>query len=145
MRGSERLDPPAGPLANLGQAYFSGVDMMMKGYEPVLKGVGRWQLEIMGLATRRAQAWMQMPAQVSRCKTPQEFANEQVRFWQTAASQYVEGAQRLLAVMGASSPIPTFNGAWKGEAEGQSRDYITFPEAKESEVSSAKRRDRKAA
>ena len=31
MSGSERLDSKAGPLGNLSQTYFGGLDMMVEG------------------------------------------------------------------------------------------------------------------
>ena len=72
MSGNERLDFKAGPLGNLSQAYFGGLDMMVKGYEPALKGVGRWNLELFGLMARALQAWLEIPSRLSRCKTPVE-------------------------------------------------------------------------
>ena len=36
MSGNERLDSKAGPLGNLSQAYFGGIDNMVKGCEPAL-------------------------------------------------------------------------------------------------------------
>ena len=55
MSASERSDPKAGPFVNLSQTYCNGLDVLAKGYEPALKGVGRWNLEVMGFMTRRAQ------------------------------------------------------------------------------------------
>ena len=101
MSGNERLDSKAGPLGNLSQAYFGGLDKMVKGCEPALKGVGRWNLELFGLMTRRSQAWLEMPARLGRCKTPVEVFGEQMRFWQTAAADYADGWQRLAAAWGA--------------------------------------------
>jgi hypothetical protein len=82
MSGSERLDSKAGPLGNLSQAYFGSLDMMVKGCEPALKGVGRWNLELVGLLTRRSQAWLEVSARLIQCKTPMDLFNEQMRFWQ---------------------------------------------------------------
>ena len=56
MSGSERSDPKAGPFVNLSQTYCNGLDVLAKGYEPALKGVGRWNLEVMGFMTRRTRA-----------------------------------------------------------------------------------------
>ena len=88
MSGSERLDSKAGPLGNLSQTYFGGLDMMVKGFEPALKGVGRWNLELVGLMTRRSQAWLEVSARLVQCKTPMDLFNEQMRFWQSAAADY---------------------------------------------------------
>jgi hypothetical protein len=137
MSGNDRLEAKAGPLGNLSQAYFTNLDMLVRGCEPALKGVGRWNLELVGLMARRSQAWMEIPARLGRCKTPADLVGEQLRFWQAAAADYVEGSQRLAAAMGAcASVVGKFNGV-------QPRDYITFPEPEEAQA--PKRSERKAA
>jgi hypothetical protein len=137
MSGNERIDSKAGPLGNLSQAYFGSFDTMVKGCEPALKGVGRWNLELIGLMTRRSQAWLEMPARLGRCKTPVDVFSEQMRFWQTAAADYADGSRRLAAAWGACAVMPKLNGA-------QPRDYITFAEPKDT-AAAPKRSDRKAA
>ena len=137
MSGSERLDSKAGPLGNPSQAYFGGLDMMVKGYEPTLKGVGRWNLEVLGLMARRAQAWLEIPSRLSQCKTPADLFKEQTKFWQAAAADYTDGSQRLTAAWSACAVMPKLNGA-------QPRDYITFPEGQETPPA-PKRGERKAA
>jgi len=137
MGGSDRPDSNAGPLGSLSNAYFGNLDVMVRGFEPALKSTGRWNLEVAGLAAKRTQAWLEMPSRLVGCKTPAVIFGEQVRFWQTAASDYAEGWHRLLAVWGASSPLPKLNGL-------QPRDYITFPEPQETPAA-AKRGERKAA
>ena len=142
MSGSERLDPKSGSLGNSSQAYFGGLENVMKGYEPALRGLARWNLEAFGLASRRAQAWFEIPARLGNCRTPQDLVKEQMRFWQSAAQDYMEGAQRLTTALGALG-VPTLNGAWGGNAVAQQRDYITFPEAKP--AAETPKRDRRAA
>ncbi|HEY5828936.1 MAG: hypothetical protein ACAH24_02105 [Hyphomicrobiaceae bacterium] len=137
MSGNERLDSKAGPLGNLSQAYFGGIDNMVKGCEPALKGVGRWNLELFGLMTRRSQAWLEMPARLGRCKTPVEAYGEQMRFWQTAAADYADGWQRLAAAWGACAVMPKLNGS-------QPRDYMAVAEPKDA-AAADKRGERKAA
>ncbi len=146
MSGSERLDPKSGPLGNLSQAYFGTLDKMMKGCEPALKGAGRWNFELVGLLTQRSREWFEIPARLSRCKSPADIVNEQMRFWQTAAAHYADASHRLAAAVGACAVSPYFNGAWVRETIARSRDYITFPEPKESGADTApKRSDRRAA
>ena len=137
MSASERLDFKVGPLGNPSQAYLGGLDMMVKGWEPALKGVGRWNLELVGLMTRRSQAWLEVPARLARCKTPMDLFNEQMRFWQSAAADYTEGSRRLGAAWSACTAMPGLNGT-------QSRDYMTFAEPKDA-AAAPKRSDRKAA
>lgn len=137
MSGSERLDSKAGPLGNLSQSYFGGLDMMVKGYEPALKGVGRWNLEVLGFMARRTHAWLELSSRLGQCKTPVDVFNEQGKFWQAAAADYADGSKRLVAAWGAVAAMPKLNGT-------QPRDYITFPEAQEAPAV-PKRGERKAA
>jgi hypothetical protein len=137
MSGSGHLDPRAGPLGNLSQACASNLDMMVKGYEPALKGIARWNLELLGFMARRAQAWLEIPSRLSQCKTPVDLMNEQAKFWQAASADYVDGSKRMVAAWNACAPGQKLNGA-------QARDYITFPEAQEP-VAAPKRGERKAA
>ena len=134
MTGTERLDSKAGPLGNLSQVYFGSFDVMAKGFEPALKGVARWNLELAGLIARRSQAWLEVPTRLMQCKTPVDLVNEQVRFWQSAAADYTEGSRRLSAAWGACAAMPKLNGTLP-------RDYMTFADPKDA----AKHADRKAA
>ena len=138
MSGSERLDSKAGPLGNSSQAYLGGIDFMVKGFEPLMKGIGRWNLEAFGFASRRAQAWLEVPSRLGQCKTPLDVFNEQVRFWKAAAADYVEGSKRLVSAWSAVAAMPKLN------STRQSRDYITFPDPQEASAS-PKRGERKAA
>jgi hypothetical protein len=137
MSESNRHDLKSGPLGNFSQAYFGGLDTMVKSYEPALKGVSRWNLELAGLMARRAQAWLAIPSLLTQCKTPVDIFNAQGKFWQAAASDYADGSKRLTAVFSSAAAIPKLNGI-------QPRDYITFAEPQETSAA-PKLGDRKAA
>jgi hypothetical protein len=143
MSASERTDPKAGPFVNLSQTYCGGLDVLAKNYEPVLKSLGRLNLEVVGLMTRRTSAWMEIPARASQCKTPQDFVREQMQFWQAAAQDYSEGVQRLTVAFGALAP-PGFP-AWSGKTVAPARDYITFAEQKPAAADQPSKRERRAA
>src|SRR5262245_6928086 len=144
MSAHERTGPAAGPFGNLSQVYCNGLDHLAKGYEPLLTTVGRRNLELMGVATRRAQAWAEIPSRASQCRTPQDVAREQLLFWQTAFQDYTEGAQRLTAALGAITG-PALNTAWGSKTMVQPRDYITFAEPKTPPADQSIKRDRRAA
>jgi hypothetical protein len=139
MGGSERLEPKLGPLSNLSQACFGNLDMVVKTYEPALKSIGRWNLELVGFMARRAQAWLETSSRLSKCKTPAEVLGEQARFWQVAAADYADGSRRLAAAWSSCAMA-----ARTGNGAGQPRDYITFPEPQEAQ-DTPKRGERKAA
>ena len=142
MSANERGDPVAGPFGNLSQAWCCGLDQLARSYEPTMRNVGRINLELMGLMTRRAQAWLQIPTSASHCKTPQDLFAAQLKFWQTATHDYLEGARRLSATAAALAR-PGISAAW-GDGPATSRDYITFPEPKANASDPAKP-DRRAA
>lgn len=145
MTASERLDSKGGPLSNLSQTYFSSLDRIAKVYEPTLRGVGRWNMEVFNLLTRRSQAWLDVPVQLGRCRTPQDVVSAQLKFWQQAAAHYADGAQRLTVAFGACA-VPGLNGVRAPRADGAKRDIITFAEPKEEPAPDvAKRTDRRAA
>jgi hypothetical protein len=137
MSGSERLDSKADALGHLSQAYFGGLDVMVKGCEPALKGIGRWNLELMGFMARRARAWLEIPGQLGQLRSPVEVFKAQTKFWQAASADYAEAARRLTAVWGACTTMGNRDGGK------EPRDYITFPEPQESPT--PKRGERKAA
>jgi hypothetical protein len=143
MSANERGDPVAGPFGNLSAVWCGALDQLIKGYEPALRNAGRFNLEVMGLMTRRAQAWLELPSRVGQCKTPQDLVGEQLRFWQAAAQDYTEGSRRLAATFSALAGLG-LNGTWGGSTVATPRDYITFPEPKAPAADGATR-DRRAA
>lgn len=115
------------PYANVMQTYFGGLDNATQVAEPFYKGMARWQLEMMGLMSRRAQAYMEIPSRMSKCRTPQDLVAEQTRFWQTAFQQYSESSRRMMAAANQMMVVPAAftQGAAKAQRK---RDYISFPD-----------------
>lgn len=61
----------------------------------LMKNVARYQLELWALASRRGQAYLELPGRIARCRTPQDFSREQARFLKTSMEQYAQATQRL--------------------------------------------------
>lgn len=119
---------PFHPFQNMFQTYFGGLDTAAQSFEPMVKGMARWQLETMGLMSRRAQAYLEIPARLSQCRTPQDLFNEQTRFFQTAMQQYTESSRKLTAALSQMASVPpVFGQATQTRVK---RDYITIPEPK---------------
>ena len=117
------------PVQTFFQMYFSGLEAMGHAYDPFTKGVARAQLEFMGLMSRRAQAYMEIPARLAQCRTPQDLANEQARFWRTAFEEYSDSVSRATEAM--ASLVPSFNFAISGDEAQSAHDYISFSETQE--------------
>ncbi len=72
----------------------------------VLRNMTRCQLEMWAFSSRRAQAYMELPGRLARCKTPDAFAKEQARFIETAAHQYADSTKRLMSAWQGSYGLP---------------------------------------
>lgn len=66
--------------------------------------MARFQCETMGLLTRRAQAYVDLPRALAQCHSPEDLLSEQVRFWQVAQRQYAESYERALAALPVGEP-----------------------------------------
>jgi hypothetical protein len=80
---------------------------------------------MMSLAGRRARAYLELPAALSRCRSPQDLAGEQVRFWQTAAQHYAETSRCFMETWSTMLTAGIKSGLDVNAVE---RDYITFAE-----------------
>ncbi len=118
-------DAFGGPFQNVMNTYFGGFDAAAQGLEPAIKNVARANLEVLGFWNRRAQAWMEIPALMSRCRTPQDVMGMQTQFWQTAAAQYQDSSRKVMTLYAQAMPSMPFAG---GKPRQPERDYITFPE-----------------
>jgi hypothetical protein len=144
------LDPKS--LQASTQGFIDGIDKVSEGWEPWMKATARCQLEAISLASRRAQAYMELPARLGACRTPQDLAGEQFRFWQAAVAQYVESCGRIMESCRALTPMPwnfmqvAAGASGKGAGEKRERDYIAVREPDEApEEAVADRGSRRAA
>jgi hypothetical protein len=135
MKSDEHIGSSIGFALNLPPSYLKGLEAVAKGYEPLFKRSGRCSLEGLALVSRRSQAWLAFAARLGDCRSPGDLANSQWQFWQAAALDYAQAAQRLAAAFGVSVGLPEH----KGIAQ---RDFITVEEPP---TSANKRSDRKAA
>jgi len=130
------------PAQALFQSYFGGLEAFGQAYNPFLKGAARVQLELMGLMSRRAQAYMEMPSRLTHCRTPEDLVNEQMRFWKMAGEEYSAYFSSVMQAMG-TLPQPAF-GVPVDDVENP-RDYITFPEPPETQDPPVRGRERRRA
>src|SRR5262245_4770170 len=96
MRSTMGNDFPNGSFPN-GDSFFQGFNIAARTFEPWMRGWARANLECLTLSSRRTRAYLELPEQLGRCRTPQDFANETVGFWQVMVRDYAESSQRLAA------------------------------------------------
>ena len=93
--------------------------------DAILKGMARWNLELFGFMSRRAQAYLEIPGRLSQCRTPNDLVREQTQFWRTAMEQYVDTSRRLTGV--ATQMMVSAAAAGAPKAQPRKRDYINVP------------------
>ena len=142
MFGQSGFDTSAsGMFGSPLQMYFSGLNQMSENMGP-MKGFARWQLEVAGLMSRRAQAYMEIPSRMSRCRTPQDLMSEQMRFWQNAFQQHSESSKKIMDAWTQMMTPMSFQPAGNQKRE---RDYISFNDPKDANGQARGPRDRRAA
>jgi len=107
-------------------AYARGAEAMSHAYAPFVKSVTRANLEAMGFLNRRAQAYLELPSRLGQCRTAQDLAEEQVRFWREAYEQHSESSRRMLEAW-SQTPGALPRAATPNPPAGRA-DYIAFPQ-----------------
>lgn len=133
-----------GPFAAVFQNYLAAFETLSRGTPPLgagfptafdtqaftqeaaapFKAAARAQLELLGLANRRVQAYMQAPAKLAQCRTGQDLVNAQLEFWRTAAEQYAESGRKVAEAWGQA--LPWAAPYAEGGTPPAERDYINF-------------------
>ena len=107
------------------------------------RAIVRANVEGAMLMSRRAMAYMELPARLATCRQPQDFAAVQMSFWKNCLAQYQESSAKIAECLGPfqmltgveeslSDPGDVNVGAMKVRPV---RDYVTFPEPQAAEKS----------
>jgi len=104
---------------------------------PVVKAAMRFNMELMSLTGRRMRAYLDLPSTLGRCRSPQDLAAAQMRFWQTAARDYTDSSRTAMEAWGTllSSGMNLSNGAAPMD-----RDFMDFNGARDEETPSQARK-----
>lgn len=109
---------------------------------PMVKAAMRFNMELMNLTGRRMRAYFDLPSTLGRCRSPQDLAAEQMRFWQAAARDYSDSGRTAMEAWGTllSSGVNLGNGAAPMD-----RDFMDFNETRDDEAPARKQASRRAA
>ena len=117
-----------GPCQHLMQSYAGGFDKASQCWDPVVKSLAQANLEVIGFWNRRAQAYLDIPVRLQQCRSPQDLVAEQMRFWQTAFTQYQDSSRKVIKLYAAAVPELPFAEPQRSKP---ARDYISVPEAEQ--------------
>lgn len=88
----------ASPLHDYFQMFFESADLVSAFWQPVLKGVGRQQLELARLSARQGQSMLQYVRNVSASPSPAGVAAATQHYWQSMAGEFTQSTRKLAAV-----------------------------------------------
>jgi hypothetical protein len=88
------------------QLFFEGADLYSSFWQPMLKSVGRWHLELAGLGVKNSQAALQLSRDLSRSLNPVDAVGASIRYWETVSSQYSQSSGRLAASVSRTVEAP---------------------------------------
>ncbi|MBS0233381.1 MAG: hypothetical protein JSR99_07830 [Proteobacteria bacterium] len=81
------------------QYIFEAADITSYWWQPLLKSIGRTQLEFAGLQARQTRALVHWSHRVARAMTPADYLAANAQLWETTVEQYVDAAPRVAAAV----------------------------------------------
>ncbi|HPG89461.1 MAG TPA: hypothetical protein PLD46_07380 [Hyphomicrobium sp.] len=109
------------------QLMFEGADLVSSVWQPLLKSIGRWHLEVAGLGVKQGQAALQFSRDLSRCYTAGDVASAQIRYWDTVSSQYAQSSQRMAATVARAAEQPLASEVVPLPRKSRDHDLIVLP------------------
>ena len=128
------------------QALMSSCDVgknaVAKEVEPVAKAAVLANCEVASLMSKRARAYLDLPATIASCRTPYEMFEKQQAFWQQCAKDYGKAASAMGSVWSLTMPFTGFEETLEDQslqscpdqdAAGQ-RDVMAVPGERDSQT-----------
>ncbi len=84
--------------------YFSTVSALSQSMAPA-RGAARASAEAVGYMSRRTLATIDSAHRISRCRSPKDLLDEQMRFWNTAMQQYMDATTRMMSAWSQSAAV----------------------------------------
>ena len=81
------------------QYMFEAADVTSSFWQPMLKAIGRTQLEFASLQARQAQAYVYWAHRMMQPASPTDFLNANAQLWATVAEQYIDTVPRVAAAV----------------------------------------------
>ena len=91
-------EPKTSPAQDYFQLIFEGVDAVSSPWQPMAKGLGRWQMELAQLNAKQSRMALEYNQKMMRCFNPLEAFSETVNFWQKLYTNYADASQQVATV-----------------------------------------------
>lgn len=95
---------PTSPAHDVFDVMFQAADLVSSYWTPMLKGVGRWQLEVSQMTVRQAQATMTLTQRLARCTRPDEVASLYREYWIEVGNHYADANRNIATALVRAAP-----------------------------------------
>jgi hypothetical protein len=85
------------------QTLFEAVDTTSFFWQPILKAIGRSQLELAALQARQAEAMIQWTRDIMRPGSPMEILKANARLWTSFADHFAEAVPRVASAVSSAT------------------------------------------
>lgn len=85
------------------QMLFEAADTTSFFWQPILKAIGRSQLELAALQARQAEAMIQWTREIMRPGSPMEIVKANARLWTSLADHMAEAVPRMASVVSSAT------------------------------------------
>jgi hypothetical protein len=93
--GAKVTGAPTSPAHDAFQLAFETADIFSLYWQPLLKGVGRWQLELAQAGAKQSRAAIEFGQRMTRVTNPIDVVNAQVVYWQQVGQVYSDANQSI--------------------------------------------------
>jgi Phasin protein len=91
---------------NVAQAVMQTVTIATKSTEPMARSLAQCNMAMADLLKQRARAMMETSSGMTQCKTPTDFANLHMTYWQTATQDYIDATRRMTTIFSSIKSTP---------------------------------------
>ena len=95
---------PTSPAHDFFQVMFQAADVVGSFWQPMLKGAGRWQLEMSHLTAKQTRAAMQLSQTALRCDSPLALMDAYRDYWLEVGNLYSDANRNIATAMVRAAP-----------------------------------------
>ncbi len=104
--GAKGTGAPTSPAHDAFLLMFEATDLVSLYWQPLLKGVGRWQLELAQAGAKQNRAAIEFGQRMTRASNPIDVVNAQVLYWKQIGDVYSDANQNITQAMARAAEPP---------------------------------------
>lgn len=95
---------PTSPAHDFYEVMFQGADLVSSFWQPMLKGVGRWQLEMAQLTAKQTRASVELGTRMTRATSVNSVLDAYSDYWSNVSGYYAEANRNISTALVRAAP-----------------------------------------